>query len=56
MWRVLRSHGYIAKEQTDAVRALARYAGCDLKDIAVQIVCTGDVGFKSVRLALIAAT
>lgn len=43
--------GYIAKEQTDAVRALARYAGCDLKDIAVQIVCTGDVGFKSVRLA-----
>lgn len=48
--------GYIAKEQTDAVRALARYAGCDLKDIAVQIVCTGDVGFKSVRLALIAAT
>lgn len=48
--------GYIAKEQTDAVRRLAKYADCDLKDIAIQVACTEDVGFKSVRLALIAAT
>lgn len=46
--------GYIAKEQTAAVRRLAEYADVDLCDITVFMSCSDDVGFKTVRLLLIA--